>query len=285
VFGYEPDELVGHTGYEFVHPDDRDRNAEAVDAVLQSPDEPQTVDVRFRHADGSWCWVEATMRNRLDDGVIGGILINSRDVTQRKEREREFRELAGEYEALLNNAEDAVFLVDVDASDDDRPFEFDRLSPAYERQTGITTEEVRGETPRDVFGEEQGTPMEANYHRCVNAREPISYQEALRVSEEARIWQTNLAPVLTDGDVTRLVGITRNVTDRVERERELRRQNERLDEFASVISHDLRNPLNVAPARATLLEKRGERTLRSAGTVTRPDRIDCRRHADARSAG
>jgi PAS domain S-box-containing protein len=87
VFGYEPDELVGHTGYEFVHPDDRDRNAEAVDAVLQSPDEPQTVDVRFRHADGSWCWVEATMRNRLDDGVIGGILINSRDVTQRKERE------------------------------------------------------------------------------------------------------------------------------------------------------------------------------------------------------
>jgi signal transduction histidine kinase len=54
------------------------------------------------------------------------------------------------------------------------------------------------------------------------------------------------------------VGITRNVTDRVERERELRRQNERLDEFASVISHDLRNPLNVAPARATLLEKKGE---------------------------
>ncbi|MFC7132378.1 MULTISPECIES: PAS domain S-box protein [Salinibaculum] len=255
VLGYDPDELVGHTGYEFVHRDDRERNANAVEAVLTNPDESQTVEVRFRHADGSWCWIEATMRNRLDDDVIGGILLNSRDVTRRKERERELRELAGEYEALLNNAEDAVFLVDVDAPDDDITFQFDRLSPAYERQTGITTEEVRGETPRDVFGEEQGAELEANYHRCVKAREPISYQEELRVDEGARIWQTNLAPVLTDGEVTRLVGITRNVTDRVEREQQLRLQNERLDEFASVISHDLRNPLNVAQARTTLLEE------------------------------
>jgi signal transduction histidine kinase len=51
------------------------------------------------------------------------------------------------------------------------------------------------------------------------------------------------------------VGITRDVTERVERERQLRRQNDRLDEFASVISHDLRNPLNVAQARAALLEE------------------------------
>ncbi|WP_424016155.1 PAS domain S-box protein (plasmid) [Halorientalis pallida] len=258
VLGYDPEELVGNTGYEFVHPDDRERNADAVEAVLETPDEPQTVEVRFKHADGSWCWIEATMRNRLEDDVIDGILLNSREITERKKRERELRELAGEYEALLNNAEDAIFFIDVDASDTDITFEFDRLSPAYERQTGITTEEVRGETPRDVFGEQAGAELEANYHRCVKAREPISYQEELRVNEEARIWQTNLAPVLTDGDVTRLVGITRNVTDRVERERKLRRQKERLDEFASVISHDLRNPLNVAQARATLLDEQTE---------------------------
>jgi PAS domain S-box-containing protein len=258
VLGYDPEELVGNTGHEFVHPDDRERNADAVEAVLETPDEPQTVEVRFKHADGSWCWIEATMRNRLEDDVIDGILLNSREITERKNRERELRKLAGEYEALLNNAEDAIFFIDVDASDTDITFEFDRLSPAYERQTGITTEEVRGETPRDVFGEQAGAELEANYHRCVKAREPISYQEELRVNEEARIWQTNLAPVLTDGDVARLVGITRNVTDRVERERQLRRQKERLDEFASVISHDLRNPLNVAQARATLLDEQTE---------------------------
>ena len=85
VLGYDPEDLVGNTGYEYVHPDDRERNANAVEAVLETPDEPQTVEVRFKHADGSWCWIEATMRNRLEDDVIDGILLNSREITDRKE--------------------------------------------------------------------------------------------------------------------------------------------------------------------------------------------------------
>ena len=258
VLGYEPDDLVGHEGYEFVHPEDRERNADALNAVLSDPSESETVEVRFRHADGSWRWIEATMRNRLDDDVIDGVLLSSRDITERKEYELEARALAEEYEALLNSVEDAIFLLDVEDGGDGVRFEFERLSPSYERQTGITTEEVQGRTPRDVFGEEQGSELEANYHRCVKAGEPISYQEELRVGDGARFWQTKLAPVVSAGDVTRLVGVTRNVTERVERERQLRQQNARLEEFASVISHDLRNPLNVAQGRATLLAEQAE---------------------------
>jgi PAS domain S-box-containing protein len=258
VFGYEPDELIGHTGYEFVHPEDRERNADALERVLSNPSDPETVEVRFRHADGSWRWIEATMRNRLDDDNINGILLSSRDITERKEYEIEAQVLAEEYEALLGNVEDAIFLINVGEDGEGSRFEFERLSPSYERQTGILTEEVQGQTPREVFGEKQGSKLEANYHRCLTAGEPISYQEELRVGEGARFWQTKLAPVVSDGEVARLVGITRNVTDRVERERQLRQQNERLDEFASVISHDLRNPLNVAQARATLLAEEAE---------------------------
>jgi len=258
VLGYEPDELVGHEGYEFVHPEDRERNAEAMETVLSNPSDPETVEVRFRHADGSWRWIEATMRNRLDDDTIDGLLLSSRDITERKEYEAEARGLAEEYEALLDNVEDAIFLLNVRSGEGGVRFEFERLSPSYERQTGITTADVQGQTPRDVFGEEQGAELAANYHRCVNAEEPISYQEELRVGEDARFWQTKLAPVVSDGEITRLVGITRNVTDRVERERRLRQQNDRLNEFASVISHDLRNPLNVAQARATLLAEQTE---------------------------
>ena len=259
ILGYDPDELIDHEGYEFVHPDDQERNAEAVEAVLSNPSEPETVEVRFKHADGSWRWIEATMRNRLDDGLIDGILLSSRDITERKEYENDIKELAEEYEALLDNVEDAIFLVDVEQSDGGGVrFEFERLSPSYERQTGLTTEEVQGQTPRNVFGDEQGADLEANYHRCVSAGDPISYQEELRVNEEARFWQTKLAPVVTGDEITRLIGVTRNVTDRVERERQLRQQNDRLDEFASVISHDLRSPLNVAQGRAALLAEQVE---------------------------
>ena len=69
------------------------------------------------------------------------------------------------------------------------------------------------------------------------------------------VGQTRLAPVILDGQVTRIVGVARDLTKRVDRENELRRQNKRLDEFASVLSHDLRNPLNVAQGRARLVDE------------------------------
>ena len=175
ILGYDPEEVIGHEGFEFVHPEDRERNADALETVLSNPSEPETVEVRFRHADGSWRWIEATMQNRLDDSVIDGILLSSRDITERKEYQLEARELAEEYDALLNSVEDAIFLINVEENRDRVRFEFERLSPSYERQTGITTEDVQGRTPRAVFGEEQGAELEANYHRCVNAGEPISY--------------------------------------------------------------------------------------------------------------
>ena len=159
VLGYDPEELVGHEGYEFVHPEDQERNAEALETVLSNPSTSKTIEVRFHHADGSWRWIEATMQNRVDDDVIDGILVSSRDITERKAYEAEAQKFAEEYEALLNNVEDAIFLINVEADDADTRFEFERLSPSYERQTGLTTEEVRGQTPREVFGEDQGAEL------------------------------------------------------------------------------------------------------------------------------
>jgi PAS domain S-box-containing protein len=255
VLGYEPEELVGEVGFEYQHPDDREVVAERIEALQAEPAEPQTAEVRFERADGSWCWIEATMQNRLDDDVIGGILVNSRDVTDRKADERRHSRLAEEYEALLDNSQDAIFLLDVDSTGEETEFRFTRLSAGYETQTGLSTEEVQGKTPRAVFGEERGAELAANYRRCVKQGEPIAYQEELVVADDARYWQTSLAPVVIDGEVVRIVGIARNVTERVEQERRLRRKKDRLDEFASVVSHDVRNPLNVAQARATLLQE------------------------------
>ncbi len=62
--------------------------------------------------------------------------------------------------------------------------------------------------------------------------------------------EVNLSTV--DLDTEYVVAIARDITERLERERELELQNERLDEFASVVSHDLRNPLNVAQGRLDL---------------------------------
>jgi Amt family ammonium transporter len=62
----------------------------------------------------------------------------------------------------------------------------------------------------------------------------------------------------TDGEPTHILGIQTDLTERKERQRELEQQNERLDQFASMVSHDLRNPLNVAQLRTDMLLREQE---------------------------
>ena len=253
MLGYEPEELVGEVGYEYQHPDDRDAVADAIETIQTNPDDTQIIETRFRRADGSWCWIEATLQNRLDDPDFNGILVNSRDISKRKRQEHQHQELAKEYKTLLENVDDSIFFINVESNDAEYVFRFERLNRAYEEQTEISTEEVRGKTPTDVFGEDLGADLQANYHRCARLQKPISYEEEVPVETGARFWETVLTPVLTNGEVTQIIGITRNITERVKQERQLQRQKEQLDEFASVVSHDLRNPLGVAQGRAELL--------------------------------
>ncbi|ELZ47224.1 PAS/PAC sensor signal transduction histidine kinase [Halorubrum californiense DSM 19288] len=70
--------------------------------------------------------------------------------------------------------------------------------------------------------------------------------------------ETRLTPVERGGDIVGAVGVIRDVTDRVERERELERLNERLERLAGFLSHDLRNPLSVARGYVDLARETGD---------------------------
>jgi len=100
------------------------------------------------------------------------------------------------------------------------------------------------------------------------------------------VW-TRGRPVYDDGEVVRVAGVSRDVTDRKRYEEELRRQNERLDEFASIVSHDLRSPLSVAQGRLRLAREECdcEAHLGPPGRRRRPDGIHRRRHAHPRQTG
>ena len=214
---------------EFYHPDDQERISAAVDRAIEDG-EPYELDARVVRADGAVrevrAWGEFVDNTQRGESALRGVV---QDITARKAERREHRELAEEYEALLETSGDAIFLLDVDTAGESPTFEFARLSPGYETQTGLTTDEVRGKTPREVFGDEQGAELEANYARCLDQREPISYREELAVGADARFWETSLAPVIVDGEVVRIVGIARNVTEQAERERDLEATNQRLE--------------------------------------------------------
>ncbi len=83
VLGYDPATLTGRPLHEDVHPDDQLGVMEQGAALTGRPGGSVTSQFRFRHADGTWRWVEATMTNRLEDPAVAGFVINTRDVTDR----------------------------------------------------------------------------------------------------------------------------------------------------------------------------------------------------------
>jgi PAS domain S-box-containing protein len=124
-----------------------------------------------------------------------------------------------------------------------------------------TPEDVLGKTYFDLYTVDMAERATADNEHIMETGEPLRGEEKHVQPPHGRdLWfSTNKAPWYDDaGRLQGIVGITVDITDRKRRERELDRQNERLEEFAGILSHDLRNPLNVAEGRLDLYRQTGE---------------------------
>lgn len=92
IFGYEGPDLYGMQLRTVVHPEDRDRAVSAISEIAASPRKSRPLDVRVRRRDGEWIYVESVLTNLLNEPSVGGIVINSRDVTERKKAEEALHE-------------------------------------------------------------------------------------------------------------------------------------------------------------------------------------------------
>ncbi len=93
-FGWQPEDLVGTNGWLTVHPDDVDRLQREFYSLLQVANATTTVEYRYLCKDGSYKWIELTATNLVDDPVIGGVLLNYRDISERRKIEELGRELS-----------------------------------------------------------------------------------------------------------------------------------------------------------------------------------------------
>ena len=92
VLGIPPEDIVGLHVSETIHPADRDAVTTTFDATRQESGFGNRVEYRARDANGDWRYLEAAGRNLLHDESVSGIVVNARDITERKEREQRLEE-------------------------------------------------------------------------------------------------------------------------------------------------------------------------------------------------
>jgi PAS domain S-box-containing protein len=174
-----------------------------------------------------------------DRFVVGWV----RDVTNRAERDREVER----YETILESIGDAVYATDVDGT-------VEYVNQKYVSMKGVDRETVLGTNIYDWVSDETEAEAKA-LRRKLRAGErevgKLEY-EFESVDGDRTPAELRFAEITNGGESVGRVGVIRDISDQKSYEQRLERQNERLEEFASVVSHDLRNPLSVASGRLEL---------------------------------
>jgi diguanylate cyclase (GGDEF)-like protein/PAS domain S-box-containing protein len=113
VFGHDPDALVGTLLRDLVHPDDQELLGSFVTTTAKTPGVSPPVEWRFRHASGAWQHADTIGSSALNDPTVGGIVLHSRDVTERKHLEEQLTHQAF-HDSLTGLANRALFRDRVD---------------------------------------------------------------------------------------------------------------------------------------------------------------------------
>jgi PAS domain S-box-containing protein len=110
ILGYEPEELLGKSVFDFAHPEDKNLAMMTFQSFI-SDSSGKKIEYRFRHADGHYLYV-STYGNPIfdDNGHIYGAVFCSRDMTQRRQAEEELRESENRYRTIFENTGTATVI-------------------------------------------------------------------------------------------------------------------------------------------------------------------------------
>ncbi len=224
VLGYAPKELIGRNAFELIHPDDLQKTRDAFAEVMRTPDGPLSTQFRFRHKDGSWRVLESTGSNQLQNALVAGIVVNSRDVTKRIQVEELLRE-------AIKRAEDEKIKTEavIAAIGDGISIQDTKYRILYQNQLA-----------KDMVGDHAGEYCYKAYqcedqvcegcHLAMSFKDGgIHKQEQCRMTDEGILHYEIIASPLRDSSGKIVAGIEaiRDITQRKQTEEKLRENEER----------------------------------------------------------
>ncbi|MHB9288606.1 histidine kinase N-terminal 7TM domain-containing protein [Halobacteriales archaeon Cl-PHB] len=197
-------------------------------------------------------------------GEYVGHLIILRDVTEQRENERKLAESERQNRTLVDNIPNGLIaLLDED-------LRYVRVGGGAMANLEMSADDFEGATLQEAHTEDFCDRHRSDYE-AVFEGETAEFE----FSAAGYRWRTTLVPVEDATDsVVSILAFTVDVTQLRERERQLQRQNERLEEFVGVVSHDLRNPLNVIQGRLDLAAELEDATEHVEHAADAADRME-----------
>ena len=212
MFGFERDHWIGTNAFFWLHPEDvrlaRDRFAE----LMELPGGTLSVEARVLCKDGSWKWVEATSSNLLHDPSIKAIILNVRDISERKQTGNDLRR----FQAIVESSIDGILSVDPEGK-------ITSWNPAAARIFGYSEEEMLG-SDFDRLTPEERLKESGDFAHAVLKGKAIKDVETVRVGRGGVRVEVSLtlSPIRDrDGRIAGIACIVRDITEHRRLEKEV----------------------------------------------------------------
>lgn len=236
ILGYTPPEMVGRSVLDKIHRGDLRQVLRAAAEVLSRPRAEFSLELRVRHRDGSTRILEAVGRNLLDWPAVGAIVVNSRDITDRRLIEIERAQLA----TAVDQAVEGMIITDPDGR-------ITYVNAAFERITGFTRDQVVEQPVRAFFSTFEGTKFFAEFWPLLQAGRTWSGRfRNQRANGDSYDEELAVSPIRDAVNrIVNFVFVKRDISREVDLETRLRQAHklEAVGRLASGIAHDFNNLL------------------------------------------
>jgi PAS domain S-box-containing protein len=261
VLGYDSEDLLGHSFFEFIHPEDKTallpllKNylGRKAKEIFKKDDSPisETIEFRFRNKAGEWRNMHSTVN------VAGkNLLAVTRDITDRKKNEIELQDSKNRLAAIYNNASDLQILLEYGL---DKKFRLLSVNQAYLNTANnfglkLTEDDFINKTLEDVILNNLGLGREVlentleKYKQAAEAAENVNYNESIIVNNKVFHSEITLSPILdSDGNCQYILYNSHDITERKHAEKALMENKKLLQKIAenypnsyvSIIEKDL----------------------------------------------